>query len=118
MIMMPTSSTEKVRANRPSPDPDFWPCGQPWRQALAFLPSTGFVVFWSCGFIGARWGTEYSSAFDLLAWRYLVAGSLAALVLLKRRPQVTRRGLRRADRITGGRRHGRLCGRCATDPIP
>lgn len=59
-------------------------------RALPVLAGAGFVVFWSCGFIGARWGTEYTSAFDLLAWRYLVAGGLAAAVLLKRRPQLTR----------------------------
>jgi drug/metabolite transporter (DMT)-like permease len=62
-------------------------------RAVPLLAGAGFVVFWSCGFIGARWGTEYTSAFDLLAWRYLVAGSLAAAVLLKRRPRVTRRDL-------------------------
>ncbi|NEA31920.1 DMT family transporter [Streptomyces sp. SID13031] len=63
------------------------------RRALPVLTGAGFVVFWSCGFIGARWGTEYASAFDLLAWRYLVAGSLAAAVLLKRRPKLTRSDL-------------------------
>jgi drug/metabolite transporter (DMT)-like permease len=62
-------------------------------RALPVLAGAGFVVFWSCGFIGARWGTEYTSAFDLLAWRYLVAGSLAAAVLLKRRPKLTRSDL-------------------------
>ena len=60
---------------------------------MPLLAGAGFVVFWSCGFIGARWGTEYTSAFDLLAWRYLVAGSLAAAVLLKRRPHISRRDL-------------------------
>jgi drug/metabolite transporter (DMT)-like permease len=63
------------------------------RRALPFLAGAGFVVFWSCGFIGARWGTEYSSAFNLLAWRYLVAGSIAAVVLLITRPQVSRKDL-------------------------
>lgn len=62
-------------------------------RAVPLLAGAGFVVFWSCGFIGARWGTEYTSAFDLLAWRYLVAGALAAAVLLQRRPQLTRRDL-------------------------
>jgi drug/metabolite transporter (DMT)-like permease len=50
-------------------------------------------VFWSCGFIGARWGTQYTTAFDLLAWRFLVAGALAAVVLLIRRPVISRRDL-------------------------
>jgi drug/metabolite transporter (DMT)-like permease len=53
----------------------------------------GFVVFWSCGFIGARWGTQYTTAFDLLAWRFLVAGALAAAVLVIRRPHISRRDL-------------------------
>jgi drug/metabolite transporter (DMT)-like permease len=64
-----------------------------WQRALPLTAGAGFVVFWSCGFIGARWGTEYSSAFDLLAWRYLVAGSIAAAVLLARRPKVSRKDL-------------------------
>ncbi|MEV8378567.1 DMT family transporter [Kribbella sp. NPDC056861] len=62
-------------------------------KALPVLAGSGFVVFWSCGFIGARWGTEYASAFDLLAWRYLLAGAIAAVVLLKRRPRLTRNDL-------------------------
>jgi drug/metabolite transporter (DMT)-like permease len=64
-----------------------------WRRVFPLTVGAGFVVFWSCGFIGARWGTEYSSAFDLLAWRYLVAGSIAAAVLLVRRPTVSRKDL-------------------------
>jgi drug/metabolite transporter (DMT)-like permease len=62
-------------------------------RAFPVLAGAGFVVFWSCGFIGARWGTEYASAFDLLAWRYLLAGAIAAVVLLKRRPRLTRNDL-------------------------
>jgi drug/metabolite transporter (DMT)-like permease len=60
-------------------------------RAIPFLAGAGFVVFWSSGFIGARWGTEYSSAVDLLAWRFLIAGGLAAAVLLVRRPRFTQR---------------------------
>ncbi|MEU4289937.1 DMT family transporter [Kribbella sp. NPDC026596] len=63
------------------------------QQAKAVAAGAGFVVFWSCGFIGARWGTQYTSAFDLLAWRFLVAGVLAAVVLLIRRPKISRRDL-------------------------
>jgi drug/metabolite transporter (DMT)-like permease len=62
-------------------------------RAIPLLAGAGFVVFWSCGFIGARWGTEYTSAFDLLAWRYMVAGGLAAAVLVVRRARFTRRDL-------------------------
>jgi drug/metabolite transporter (DMT)-like permease len=63
------------------------------RRLVPVVVGVGFVVFWSCGFIGARWGTEYTTAFDLLAWRFLVAGGLAALILLVRRPTITRKDL-------------------------
>ncbi|GAA1612194.1 hypothetical protein GCM10009742_74120 [Kribbella karoonensis] len=53
----------------------------------------GFVVFWSCGFIGARWGTEYTNAFDLLAWRFLLAGAIGVVILAVRRPRISRRDL-------------------------
>ena len=62
-------------------------------RALTLAAGTGFVVFWSCGFIGARWGTQYTNAFDLLAWRFLVAGVLAVAVLLIRRPRISRKDL-------------------------
>jgi drug/metabolite transporter (DMT)-like permease len=62
-------------------------------KALTLAAGTGFVVFWSCGFIGARWGTQYTNAFDLLAWRFLVAGAIAAAVLAIRRPRISRRDL-------------------------
>jgi drug/metabolite transporter (DMT)-like permease len=62
-------------------------------RALTLAAGTGFVVFWSCGFIGARWGTQYTNAFDLLAWRFLVAGAIAAAVLAVRRPRISRRDL-------------------------
>ena len=62
-------------------------------KALTLAAGTGFVVFWSCGFIGARWGTQYTNAFDLLAWRFLVAGAIAAAILAIRRPRISRRDL-------------------------
>ncbi|WP_132154708.1 DMT family transporter [Kribbella antiqua] len=65
----------------------------PRLQAVPLIAGAGFVVFWSCGFIGARWGTQYTTAFDLLAWRFLVAGVLAAVILLIRRPMMRRRDL-------------------------
>jgi len=63
------------------------------RQVAALGAGAGFVVFWSCGFVGARWGTQYTTAFDLLAWRFVVAGGLAVVVLLIRRPRISRRDL-------------------------
>jgi drug/metabolite transporter (DMT)-like permease len=62
-------------------------------KALTLAAGAGFVVFWSCGFIGARWGTTYTNAFDLLAWRFLVAGAIAAAILAVRRPRISRRDL-------------------------
>jgi drug/metabolite transporter (DMT)-like permease len=60
---------------------------------VALGAGAGFVLFWSSGFIGAGWGTRYTSAFDLLAWRFLVAALLGALILGIRRPHLTRRDL-------------------------
>jgi len=65
----------------------------PWTRGVPLIAGAGFVVFWSCGFLGARWGTQYTTAFDLLGWRFLVAGTLAAVILLVRRPTVTRKDL-------------------------
>ncbi|MFI5696675.1 DMT family transporter [Kribbella sp. NPDC051586] len=62
-------------------------------KALALAAGAGFVVFWSCGFIGARWGTQYTTAFDLLGWRFLVAGAIAVVILAIRRPQISGRDL-------------------------
>lgn len=62
-------------------------------KARALAAGAGFVVFWSCGFIGARWGTQYTTAFDLLAWRFLVAGAIAVVLLAIRRPRISRRDL-------------------------
>jgi drug/metabolite transporter (DMT)-like permease len=62
-------------------------------KLLSLTAAAGFVVFWSCGFIGARWGTQYTNAFDLLAWRYLVAGALGVAILAIRRPRISRRDL-------------------------
>ncbi len=62
-------------------------------RLIPLAAGAGFVVFWSSGFIGAGWGTRYTNAFDLLAWRFLLAGLLGALILSIRRPRMTRRDL-------------------------
>ncbi|WP_349371419.1 DMT family transporter [Salinarimonas sp.] len=52
---------------------------------LASLPVLcgAFVVLWSSGFVGAKYGLGHSGAFTLLFWRYvLVAAVLAGLVTL------------------------------------
>lgn len=45
------------------------------------------VVMWSSGFVGAALGTRYAAADTLLAWRYLCAGAVLALVMAARRPR-------------------------------
>jgi drug/metabolite transporter (DMT)-like permease len=62
-------------------------------RLMTLAAGAGFVVFWSSGFIGAGWGTRYTNAFDLLAWRFLLAGVLGAIILSIRRPRLTRRDL-------------------------
>ncbi|MCT2593814.1 DMT family transporter [Streptomyces sp. N2-109] len=49
--------------------------------------STGLVVMWSSGFIGAELGTRETTADTLLMWRFLVASALlgGAWLLLRRR---------------------------------
>ena len=44
-----------------------------------------FVVLWSSGFVGAKYGLDYAGTFTILFWRYLlVATVLALLVTLTR----------------------------------
>lgn len=62
-------------------------------RLVAAGAAAGFVVFWSSGFIGAKWGTAHGSAFNLLAWRYLFAAAIGLAVLAWRRPQISRRDL-------------------------
>ncbi|WP_407320051.1 DMT family transporter [Isoptericola halotolerans] len=63
------------------------------------LAAVGLVVFWSSGFVGADLGTRDASPLTLLAWRYLLAGALALVlltVLAGRRRRMTRRRARHA----------------------
>jgi drug/metabolite transporter (DMT)-like permease len=72
------------------------------------LAGAALVVMWSSGFIGAALGTRYAAADTLLAWRYLCAAALLAVlatVLGARRPG--RRPGRRAVLRQGGL--GLLC---------
>lgn len=50
---------------------------------------------WSSGFIGAELGTRYASADTLLAWRYLVAGSILCGWVLLRGSRMSRSALLR-----------------------
>jgi drug/metabolite transporter (DMT)-like permease len=66
--------------------PASWPTRTSWTSgALA----AGLVVCWSSGFVGARFGTEHASAATLLAWRLLVAGTLAIGWLAWRRSRLS-----------------------------
>lgn len=51
----------------------------------------GFVVMWSSGFIGAKLGTSEASTPTLMAWRFLFAAGLLAVVVLLRGRRVSRR---------------------------
>ena len=46
-----------------------------------------FVLIWSTGFIGAKYGLPYAEPLTFLLWRFaLVAGLLLALALVLRAP--------------------------------
>ena len=50
-----------------------------------------FVLLWSTGFIGAKFGLPYAGPLTFMAWRYtLVSVALGAFVLLRRAPWPTR----------------------------
>ena len=65
------------------------------RPGPGVLPAVGLVIMWSSGFIGAELGTRYAPADTLLAWRYLVAGSVLAGLALMRGTRMPRAGLLR-----------------------
>lgn len=56
-----------------------------------------FVVLWSSGFVGAKFGLEHAGTFTILFWRYLlVAGVLAlAVTLMGKWTRIAPRDLRR-----------------------
>jgi drug/metabolite transporter (DMT)-like permease len=60
-------------------------------RAVDLALAAGLVVCWSSGFIGARLGTEDASATTLLAWRFLVSGTLAVGWLAWRRHRLEAR---------------------------
>lgn len=43
--------------------------------------AAGFVLLWSCGFVGAAWGTAAAEPAGLLAWRYLLTAALLLAVV-------------------------------------
>lgn len=49
--------------------------------AITVIAGILLVGAWSSGFIGAELGTRHASAATLLAWRYILAATVAALVL-------------------------------------
>lgn len=40
-----------------------------------------FIVFWSSGFVGAKFGLDYAGTFTILFWRYLVVTAILALLV-------------------------------------
>jgi drug/metabolite transporter (DMT)-like permease len=56
-----------------------------YRKALLFFLCGAFVVLWSSGFVGAKYGLDHAGTFTLLFWRYLlVVAVLSLLVTLMR----------------------------------
>ena len=56
---------------------------------------TALVVLWSSGFVGAELGTRYAPADTLLAWRYVVAAAVLAVVAIVLRTSLGPRALLR-----------------------
>lgn len=57
--------------------------------------TVGFVLLWSCGFVGAAWGTAAAEPAGLLAWRYVITAGLLLAAASVFRPRVSRRDLGR-----------------------
>lgn len=55
--------------------------------------AVGFVLLWSCGFVGAAWGTAVAKPAGLLAWRYVLTAGLLLAVASVFRTRVSRRDL-------------------------
>lgn len=66
------------------------------RVAIAAAPAT-FVLLWSTGFVGAKYGLPYAEPFTFLGWRLLAAAALLALVGF----------VIRAPRLSGRAQYGR-----------
>jgi drug/metabolite transporter (DMT)-like permease len=57
--------------------------------------AVALVMLWSSGFVGARLGTEATTATTLLAWRFLCAAAVLGVVAAVRRPRMPRGDVRR-----------------------
>lgn len=55
--------------------------------------AVAFVLLWSCGFVGAAWGTAAAEPAGLLAWRYLITAGLLLAVVPLIGARLTRREL-------------------------
>ncbi|MEH6821221.1 DMT family transporter [Dietzia psychralcaliphila] len=55
--------------------------------------AVGFVLLWSCGFVGAAWGTTAADPAGLLAWRYVITAGVLLSVAPFLRARVSRRDL-------------------------
>ncbi len=72
------------------------------RRAAAGAAPAVFVVLWSTGFVGAKYGLPYAEPFTFLALRLAVASILlAALAVVTRSPLLTSREQCRRAAVTG-----------------
>ena len=61
--------------------------------------AVGFVLLWSCGFVGAAWGTASAEPAGLLAWRYVITAGLLLSVAPFIGARVSRRDLRQQSAL-------------------
>ena len=59
------------------------------------LVAVAFVLLWSCGFVGAAWGSVAAEPAGLLAWRYLLTAALLLVAAGMVRSRIGRRDLGR-----------------------
>jgi len=56
-----------------------------YSKPVLFILCAAFIILWSSGFVGAKYGLDHAGTFTLLFWRYLlVVAVLGLLVMLMR----------------------------------
>ncbi|WP_197431441.1 MULTISPECIES: DMT family transporter [unclassified Dietzia] len=73
------------------------------------LVAGAFVVLWSCGFVGAAWGTADTEPAGLLAWRYVITAGVLLSVVTVLGSRIGRRDLGRQC-VLGLTAHGMFLG--------
>ena len=71
----------------PSPPSPISPTSAPTAAQSAFIAWTPalFVVLWSTGFIGMRFGTPFAEPFTFMMWRMLIVVTILAVIVLATR---------------------------------